>query len=34
MELSRREFLKASGMGLGGVFLLGMFDPDLARTLS
>ena len=32
MELSRREFLKASGMGVGGVFLFGMFDPDLARA--
>ena len=25
MELSRRDFLKASGAGVGGVFLLGVF---------
>ncbi len=34
MELSRRQFLKASGAGLGGVFLLGFIHPEaaLART--
>ena len=30
MELSRREFLKASGVGVGGVFLLGVLDPNVA----
>jgi len=30
MELSRRDFLKASGAGIGGIFLLGAFDPDAA----
>ena len=30
MELSRRDFLKASGAGVGGVFLLGALNPDLA----
>jgi formate dehydrogenase major subunit len=30
MELSRREFLKASGFGVGGVFLLGALDPSVA----
>jgi len=34
MELNRREFLKASGAGVGGAFLLGTLSPDtaLART--
>ena len=34
MELNRREFLKASGAGVGGIFLLGALNPDtaLART--
>ena len=30
MELSRREFLKASGFGVGGAFLLGALDPSVA----
>jgi len=35
MDLSRRDFLKASGASLGGVFLFGAFDSDraLAATL-
>jgi len=32
MELSRRDFLKASGAGIGGVFLLGALDPNVARA--
>ena len=28
MELSRRDFLKASGIGTGGFFLLGALDPS------
>jgi len=32
MELSRRDFLKASGTGLGGVFLLGALKPEAARA--
>ena len=28
MELSRRDFLKASGIGVGGVFLLGALNDD------
>jgi formate dehydrogenase major subunit len=32
MELSRRDFLKASGAGLGGVFLLGALKPEAARA--
>ncbi len=34
MEISRRDFLKASGAGIGGFFLLGALDPNLilART--
>ena len=30
MELSRRDFLKASGAGIGGVFLLGALSEDVA----
>ncbi len=30
MELSRREFLKASGTGVGGIFLLGALNPNVA----
>ena len=30
MELSRRDFLKASGAGVGGVFLLGALNGDAA----
>ena len=30
MELSRREFLKVSGVGVGGVFLFGALNPDVA----
>ena len=35
MELSRRNFLKASGATLGGLLLFGAFDDDviMARTL-
>lgn len=29
MELSRREFLKASGAGVGGAFLLGALNPSI-----
>jgi len=32
MELSRRDFLKASGAGIGGVFLLGALNPDIAQA--
>jgi formate dehydrogenase major subunit len=28
LELSRRDFLKASGVGIGGVFLYNAFNPD------
>jgi len=36
MELSRRDFLKASGAGVGGIFLLGALNPNvaLAKTKS
>jgi len=30
MELSRREFLKASGVGVGGIFLFGALHPNVA----
>jgi formate dehydrogenase major subunit len=30
MELSRREFLKASGAGAGGIFLFAALNPDVA----
>lgn len=30
MELSRREFLKASGAGVGGIFILGVLNPNVA----
>jgi len=30
MELSRRDFLKASGAGMGGIFLLGAFNSGIA----
>ena len=30
MELSRRDFLKASGVGIGGVFLFGALNSDVA----
>jgi len=30
MELSRRDFLKASGAGVGSIFLLGALDPNVA----
>lgn len=33
MELSRRDFLKASGAGVGGVFLLDMLDPQKVQAL-
>ncbi len=32
MELSRRDFLKASGVGLSGIFLLGALKPDIAQA--
>ncbi len=32
MELSRRDFLKASGVGVGGAFLLGAIKPE--KTLA
>ena len=28
MELSRRDFLRASGAGVGGIFLIGALNPD------
>ena len=35
MEINRRDFLKASGAGLGGLFLFGALNDDaiMARTL-
>ncbi len=30
MELSRRDFLKASGAGIGGVFIFGALNPNIA----
>ena len=30
MELSRRDFIKASGAGVGGIFLLQALNPDVA----
>jgi anaerobic selenocysteine-containing dehydrogenase len=30
MELSRRDFLKASGAGVGGIFLLGALSDGVA----
>jgi len=30
MELSRRDFLKASGTGMGGIFLLRALSPGVA----
>jgi len=30
VELSRRDFLKASGAGVGGIFLLGALTPSIA----
>jgi formate dehydrogenase major subunit len=30
MELSRRDFIKGSGASIGGFFLLGALDPNLA----
>jgi len=30
MKLNRRDFLKASGVGVGGIFLLGTLDTDKA----
>ncbi|MBN2238660.1 MAG: twin-arginine translocation signal domain-containing protein [Dehalococcoidales bacterium] len=32
MELNRRDFLKASGAGLGGIFLLGALSGDVAMA--
>ena len=33
MELSRRDFLKASGAGIGGILLVDMLDPKTAQAL-
>jgi formate dehydrogenase major subunit len=33
MELSRREFLKASGLGVGGAFLFNVLNPDIALAI-
>ena len=30
MEISRREFLRASGAGVGGIFCLGLLNPSTA----
>jgi len=32
MELSRRDFIKASGAGIGGIFLLGTLNPNIAQA--
>ena len=32
MEINRRDFLKASGVGLGGVLLFGVFNSDVAHA--
>ncbi len=32
MEISRRDFLKASGVGIGGVFLFGALDSNVAQA--
>jgi len=32
MELSRRDFLKASGLGVGGAFLVGAMKPGAAQA--
>ena len=32
MELSRRDFLKASGAGLGGAFLIGALKPGVVKA--
>ncbi len=32
MKISRREFLKASGVGVSGVFLFGALNPDVAKA--
>lgn len=34
MEVSRRDFLKASGAGVGGVFLFGALNPDVVLARS
>jgi len=33
MTLSRREFLKVSGAGVGGVFLFNVLDPNIALAI-
>jgi formate dehydrogenase major subunit len=33
MEISRRDFIKASGAGIGGIFLLDVLDPRAALAL-
>ena len=33
MEISRRDFLKASGTGVGGVMLFGLLRPEIAKAL-
>ena len=32
MELNRRDFLKASGVGVGGIFLLRALNPEAVRA--
>lgn len=32
MELNRRDFLKASGAGMGGALLLGFLNPEVIRA--
>jgi formate dehydrogenase-N alpha subunit len=32
MELSRRDFLKATGVGVGGIFMLGALSPNVTLT--
>ncbi len=32
MELSRRDFLKASAAGVGGAFLIGALKPDVVSA--
>jgi len=34
MELSRRDFLKTSGAAMGGIFMLGALNPDIAHAVT
>jgi len=34
MELSRRDFLKTSGAAVGGIFIFGALNPDMAQAAS